>query len=155
MHLSLHAVHYTVLYLAVVVGLAITVLFLIQRRSSEIRQSIVQRYEEMHAVLNEDLRITLSHLDVEEKAAASALETLMERNGSLIQEIEQDLSTLDEALDQTLTETNIMVTKKPGNIFSLRIIPSWFIYFYFSSLFYQPWSIKTWRPWAGIESIYD
>lgn len=109
--------HYTVLYLAVVVGLAIIVLFLIQRRSSEIRQSIVQRYEEMHAVLNEDLRITLSHLDMEEKAAASALETLMERNGSLIQEIEQDLSTLDEALDQTVTETNIMVTKKPGNIF--------------------------------------
>lgn len=78
----------------------------------------------MHAVLNEDLRITLSHLDMEEKAAASALETLMERNGSLIQEIEQDLSTLDEALDQTVTETNIMVTKKPGNIFSLRIIQS-------------------------------
>lgn len=66
----------------------------------------------MHAVLDEDLRTTLSHLDMEEKAAASALETLMERNGSLIQEIEQGLSTLDEALDQTVTETNIMVTRK-------------------------------------------
>lgn len=66
----------------------------------------------MHAVLDEDLGITLSHLEIEEKAAAFALETLMERNGCLIQEIEQDLSTLDEALDQTGTQTNIMVAKK-------------------------------------------
>lgn len=65
----------------------------------------------MHEVLDEDLGITLSHLEMEEKAAAFALETLMEKNGSLIQEIEQDLSTLDEALEQTATETNIMVTK--------------------------------------------
>lgn len=92
-------------------SLVIIILFLIQRQSSEIRQSIVQKYEEMHAVLDEDLGITLSHLEMEEKAAAFALETLMERNCCLIQEIEQDLSTLDEALDQTATETNIMVTK--------------------------------------------
>lgn len=87
----------------------IIILFLIQRQSSEIRQSIVQKYVEMHAVLDEDLGITLSHLEMEEKAAAFALETLMERNGYLIQEIEQDLSTLDEALDHTDTQTNIMV----------------------------------------------
>lgn len=93
-------------------SIAIIILSLIQRQSSEIRQSIVQKYEEMHAVLDEDLGIILSHLEMEEKAAAFASETLMERNGCLIQEIEQDLSTLDEALDQTATETNIMVTKK-------------------------------------------
>lgn len=102
----------TIIYSVFTAGLAIVILFLIQRRSSKIRQSIVEKYEEMHAVLDEDLGITLSHLEMEEKAAAFALETLMEKNGSLIQEIEQDLSTLDEALEQTATETNIMVTTK-------------------------------------------
>lgn len=103
----------------------------------------------MHEVLDEDLGITLSHLEMEEKAAAFALETLMEKNGSLIQEIEQDLSTLDEALEQTATETNIMVTKinKKKNrktIFNQRITVKIYAIF-FSSLFYQQWSYRTWR----------
>lgn len=107
---SSHAAQYSPLCLVSMEGPAIVISFLNQRRSSEIRRSVVQRFEEMHAVLDEDLRITLGHLETEEKAAAAALETLMERNGSLIQEIEQDLSTLGEALDQTVTETNIRVT---------------------------------------------
>lgn len=107
----------------------IVISFLTQRRSLKIRESIVEKYEEMHAVLDEDLGITLSHLEMEEKAAAFALETLMEKNGSLIQEIEQDLSTLDEALEQTATETDIMVTEKKRtknteNIFNQRIAQS-------------------------------
>lgn len=63
-HLSLCAVHYMLLHLVVVVGLALIVLFQIQRWSSELRQSVVQRYEEMDAVLDDYLRITLSHLDM-------------------------------------------------------------------------------------------
>lgn len=72
----------------------------------------MQKYQEMQAVLDEDLRTTLSHLEMEENAAVSALETLMEKNCSLIQEIEQDLARLTEALNQTVDETNIMVIKK-------------------------------------------
>lgn len=77
-----------------------------------IRQTIIQKYQEMQAVLDEDLRATLSHLEMEENAAVSALETLMEKNCSLVQEIEQDLGRLTEALNQTVDETNIMVIKK-------------------------------------------
>lgn len=81
-----------------------------------IRQTVVQKYQEMQAVLDEDLRTTLSHLEMEENAAVSALETLMEKNCSLIQEIEQDLARLTEALNQTVDETNIMVMKKKREI---------------------------------------
>lgn len=72
----------------------------------------MQKYQEMQAVLEEDLRTTLSHLEMEENAAVSALETLMEKNCSLIQEIEQDLARLTEALNQTVDPTNIMVILK-------------------------------------------
>ncbi|XP_039995687.1 probable E3 ubiquitin-protein ligase TRIML1 [Xiphias gladius] len=76
----------------------------ITKKSSVIRESIIRKYQEIQAVLDEDLRITLSHLEMEERAAASALDGLMERNCSLIQEIEQDLARLTVALDQTNTE---------------------------------------------------
>lgn len=65
-----------------------------------IKQSVIQKYQEIQAVLDEDLKITLSHLEMEEQAAISALDTLMERNCSLIQEIEQDLARLTVALNQ-------------------------------------------------------
>lgn len=63
----------------------------------------------MQTVLDEDMRITLSHLEMEERAAVSALDGLMERSCSLIQEIEQDLARLTLALDQTDTEPDTMV----------------------------------------------
>lgn len=86
-------------------------LCLIQKRSSVIRQSIIQKYQEIQAALDEDLRITLSHLEMEERAAVSALDVLMERNCSLIQEIEQDLARLAVALNQTDTAPDAMVIK--------------------------------------------
>lgn len=82
-----------------------------QKKSSVIRKSIIRKYQEIQAVLDEDLRITLSHLEMEERAAVSALDELMERNCSLIQEIEQDLARLTLALDQTDTEPDTMVKK--------------------------------------------
>ncbi|AWP14289.1 putative E3 ubiquitin-protein ligase TRIM39-like [Scophthalmus maximus] len=74
-----------------------------QKKSSVIRDSIIRKYQEIQAVLDEDLRMTLSHLEMEERAAVSALDGLMERNCSLIQEIEQDLARLTVTLDQTDT----------------------------------------------------
>ncbi|KAM9804238.1 zinc-binding protein A33-like [Neosynchiropus ocellatus] len=64
----------------------------IARKSLAIKERVVVKYQEIQAVLDEDLRITLSHLDMEELAAVSALDVLMERNSSLIQDIEQDLA---------------------------------------------------------------
>lgn len=75
--------------------------FLTQKQSSAIKDSIIQKYQEIQVILEEDLRTTLSHLEVEERAAVSALDGLMDRNCSLIQEIEQDLARLSLALSQT------------------------------------------------------
>ncbi|XP_047459072.1 E3 ubiquitin-protein ligase TRIM39 [Mugil cephalus] len=80
----------------------------ITKKSSVIRESIIQKYQEIKTVLDEDLRITLSHLEMEERAAISALDGLMERNCSLIQDIEQDLARLTLSLEQTDTEPDTM-----------------------------------------------
>ncbi|CAL8390327.1 unnamed protein product [Arctogadus glacialis] len=64
----------------------------ITRRSLAIKESIIRKYEELQKVLEEDLRLTLAFLDVQERAAVYALDGLMESNCSLIQEIEQDLA---------------------------------------------------------------
>ncbi|XP_029962403.1 probable E3 ubiquitin-protein ligase TRIML1 [Salarias fasciatus] len=80
----------------------------ITRKSSEVRESILRKYQEIQAVLDEDLRITLSHLETEERAAVSTLDGLMERSCSLIQEIEQDLARLNVALDQNDAEPDTM-----------------------------------------------
>lgn len=77
-----------------------------------IREKIIRKYREIQAALDEDLRITLSHLEMEERAAVSALDGLMERNCSLIQEIEQDLARLTVAImAQSDTEHDTMVIK--------------------------------------------
>ncbi|KAM6922784.1 putative E3 ubiquitin-protein ligase TRIML1, partial [Lycodopsis pacificus] len=80
----------------------------IAKRSSVIRESIIRKYQEIQAMLDKDLRMTLSHLEMEERAAVSALDGLMENNFSLIQEIEQDLARLAVAMDQTETEPDTM-----------------------------------------------
>ncbi|XP_069000223.1 probable E3 ubiquitin-protein ligase TRIML1 [Embiotoca jacksoni] len=80
----------------------------ITKKSSVIRESIIRKYQEIQTVLDKDLRITLSHLEMEERAAVSALDGLMERNCSLIQEIEQDLARLTVALNQVDTEPDTM-----------------------------------------------
>uniref|UniRef100_A0AAV2JNZ3 B30.2/SPRY domain-containing protein n=1 Tax=Knipowitschia caucasica TaxID=637954 RepID=A0AAV2JNZ3_KNICA len=71
-----------------------------QKRSSSIRESIILKYQEIRDALDEDLRTTLCHLEMEERAAVSALDGFMEKNCSLIQEIEQELDRLALAMDQ-------------------------------------------------------
>ncbi|XP_068597671.1 probable E3 ubiquitin-protein ligase TRIML1 [Brachionichthys hirsutus] len=76
----------------------------ISRKSSVIRESIIQKYQQIQALLDEDLSITLSHLEMEERAAVSTLDGLMESSCSLIRELEQNLVQLTVALNQTNTE---------------------------------------------------
>lgn len=64
------------------------------------KASIKKKYEDIQRVLNEDLRITLTQLEMEERAAVTALEDLMENNCIIIQEIEQDLARLTTELAQ-------------------------------------------------------
>lgn len=67
------------------------------------------KYREIQSVLDDDLRNTLSHLEMEERAAVSALDSFMERNRSLIQDIEQELARLMLAMDQTQNQAESMV----------------------------------------------
>ncbi|XP_078129856.1 putative E3 ubiquitin-protein ligase TRIML1 [Sander vitreus] len=91
----------------------------ITKRSTVIRENIILKYLEIRAILDEDLRITLSHLEMEERAAVSALDGLIERNCSLIQQIEQDLARLTVAMDQTDTDPDTMVIQLKVQVMDL------------------------------------
>lgn len=52
----------------------------------------MQKYEEMRRVLEEDCRITLSLLEMEEMAAVQALDNLIETNYVLLKDIEVQLN---------------------------------------------------------------
>lgn len=75
----------------------------LQKKSSAIKQNVIHIYRQIQAVLDEDLKVTLSHLDLEERAAVSALDTMMEKNRSLMQEIEQELLRLTVSINQVHT----------------------------------------------------
>ncbi|XP_059422936.1 E3 ubiquitin-protein ligase TRIM39 [Carassius carassius] len=64
----------------------------IKSKSSAMRESIVKKYEEMRRVLEEDCRITLSLLEMEETAAVRALDSLIEANWVLLRDIEVQLN---------------------------------------------------------------
>ncbi|KAL7889307.1 hypothetical protein AOLI_G00015650 [Acnodon oligacanthus] len=64
----------------------------IKKKYSAIRENIERKYEEMKRVLEEDCRITLSLLEMEEKATVQALDDFTERNGAVLSEIEFRLS---------------------------------------------------------------
>lgn len=148
-----------------------------------IRERIIRKYQEIQAVLDEDLRTTLSHLEMEERAAVSALDGLMERNCSLIQEIEQDLARLTVTLEQTDTEPDTMVmnldsgkvewTKYDLKCHVYLLICVWevnmlcgvkhcafkvnlsLIVLLFFSLSFHTLSSKTWTQWTGMKSNHN
>ncbi|XP_039528673.1 E3 ubiquitin-protein ligase TRIM39 [Pimephales promelas] len=64
----------------------------IKSKSSAVRENIVKKYEEMRRVLEEDCRITLSLLEMEETAAVQALDNLIETNYDLLKDIEVQLN---------------------------------------------------------------
>ncbi|XP_061646285.1 probable E3 ubiquitin-protein ligase TRIML1, partial [Phyllopteryx taeniolatus] len=78
----------------------------ITKKSYVLKESIIRKHLEIQAILDKDLRTTLSHLEAEERAAVSALDWLMERNWSLIQEIEQDLAGITVTLDHVDTHAD-------------------------------------------------
>nr|XP_043902440.1 probable E3 ubiquitin-protein ligase TRIML1 isoform X1 [Solea senegalensis] len=80
----------------------------ITKKSSVIKESVIRKYQEIRAILDEDLRTTLSHLEMEERATVSALDGMMEKNCSLIQDIEQDMARLTVVLEQADKEPDAM-----------------------------------------------
>lgn len=68
-----------------------------------IKQNINHKYQQVQAVLDEDFKVTLSYLEMEEQAAFSAPDTMIEKYWSLMQEIEQDLIRLSVSKSQVHT----------------------------------------------------
>ncbi|XP_046885422.1 E3 ubiquitin-protein ligase TRIM39-like [Hypomesus transpacificus] len=73
----------------------------ITKKSSDMRASIRRQYEEIQKVLEEDQRVTLTQMEMEERAAVLALDDLEETSCALIQEIEVDLSRISSELART------------------------------------------------------
>nr|XP_046224031.1 probable E3 ubiquitin-protein ligase TRIML1 [Oncorhynchus gorbuscha] len=90
------------------------------KKSAVMKESIKKKYEDIQRVLNEDLRITLTQLEMEERAAVTALEDLMENNCIIIQEIEQDLAKLTTELAQKdIILPDTMDTEIEGRVMDL------------------------------------
>ncbi|XP_062330637.1 E3 ubiquitin-protein ligase TRIM39 isoform X1 [Osmerus eperlanus] len=64
------------------------------KKNNELKEKIKKKYEDMKRVLDEDLRITLTQLDMEFEATERTIEAKMERCYHLTQELDQDLSQL-------------------------------------------------------------
>ncbi|KAM6956200.1 zinc-binding protein A33-like [Aplochiton taeniatus] len=73
------------------------------------KEAIRRKYSEIQKVLEDELMMTLTHMEMEESAAVSALEDLIEKNCALIQEIEQDLASLNVQQGHTDQQTDSMV----------------------------------------------
>lgn len=82
-----------------------------QKKSYAIKESIIRKHLEIRAILDKDLRTTLSHLEAEAHAAVSALDWLMEKNWSLIRDIEQDLAGIAVTLDHEDLHAHEMVNE--------------------------------------------
>ncbi|KAI4889255.1 hypothetical protein NFI96_009414 [Prochilodus magdalenae] len=64
----------------------------IKKKASAIRENIQRKYDEMKRVLEEDCRITLSLLEMEETAAVHALDDFIERDCAALSEVEFQLT---------------------------------------------------------------
>ncbi|KAL4613006.1 zinc-binding protein A33-like [Arapaima gigas] len=79
----------------------------VTKKSTALKENVTKTYERMKAVLDEDLRITLTHLDMESLATIRTIEDHINRCYCLVQDIERELIQLggeqeqEQALDWT------------------------------------------------------
>ncbi|XP_023652755.2 probable E3 ubiquitin-protein ligase TRIML1 [Paramormyrops kingsleyae] len=73
----------------------------VTKKSTALKERIKEKYEDMKRVLEEDLHITLSQLDLEATATIRTMEELNERCCLLLQDIERQLSQLDTHPEQS------------------------------------------------------
>uniref|UniRef100_W5L621 Si:ch211-28p3.4 n=1 Tax=Astyanax mexicanus TaxID=7994 RepID=W5L621_ASTMX len=74
------------------------------KKTEELKTKIKKKYDDMKRVLDEDLRITLCQLDMEEEAMERAIEENIERCYHLTQDLDQQLAELSTQLEE-VTET--------------------------------------------------
>ena len=66
-----------------------------QKKTDAVKEKIRKKYEDMKRVLDEDLRITLTQLDIEYEATEKYVEDRIEDCYHLTQELDQELSKID------------------------------------------------------------
>ncbi|XP_056327450.1 probable E3 ubiquitin-protein ligase TRIML1 [Danio aesculapii] len=88
----------------------------IKLKSSAMRESIVKKYEEMQKVLEEDCRISMSLLEMEEMAALRALDKLIQTNHGILRDIEVQLN---EAMADNHSQPGEMVTMNEERMLEL------------------------------------
>lgn len=71
-----------------------------QEKTAELKEKIRKKYDDMKRVLDEDLRITLCQLDMEQEAMERSTEENIEKCYQLMQDLEQQLSETVKQLDQ-------------------------------------------------------
>lgn len=71
-----------------------------QEKTAELKEKIKKKYDEMKRVLDEDLRITMCQLDMEQEAIKRSTEENIQRCFLLMQDLEQQLSETVRHLDQ-------------------------------------------------------
>lgn len=67
------------------------------------KEKIKKKYEDMKRVLDEDLRITLTQLEMEAEATERVIEDQVERCYALTQDIDRELSELSARLEKQLS----------------------------------------------------
>lgn len=71
-----------------------------QKRTQELKEKVKKKYDDMKRVLDEDLRITLCQLDMEEEATERAIEENIERCYHLTQDLDQQLAEISTQLEE-------------------------------------------------------
>lgn len=71
-----------------------------QEKTAVLKEKIRKKYEDMKRVLDEDLRITMCQLDMEQEAMERTTKEKIERCYQLMQDLEQQLSETDKQLEQ-------------------------------------------------------
>lgn len=71
-----------------------------QNKTATLKEKIKKKYDDMKRVLDEDLRITLSQLDLETEAMERTVEDSIEKCYRLTQEIDQQLAELSAQMEK-------------------------------------------------------
>ncbi|KAG5262633.1 hypothetical protein AALO_G00277150 [Alosa alosa] len=75
----------------------------INKKTDKLKEKIKKKYEDMKRVLDEDLRITLTQLEMEAEATERVIEDHMEHCYALTQDIDRELSELSVRLEKQLS----------------------------------------------------
>lgn len=83
-----------------------------QSKTSTLKEKIKKKYDDMKRVLDEDLRITLSQLDIEAEAMEKNIEDGIEKCYRLTQDIDQQLVELSTQLEKDQEKVHLCFIAK-------------------------------------------